>query len=126
MSELVLPESSKRSYENLHFAPARIHNGVLYASGVIGTGADGKLPDSVEDEFRNAWNAVGVVLKEAGMNYGDIFEFTSYHVGLQGHIGSFMKVKDEFLQAPYPAWTAIGITELAIPGASVEIRVQAG
>jgi enamine deaminase RidA (YjgF/YER057c/UK114 family) len=36
-----------------------------------------------------------------------------------------MKVRDEFLKAPWPAWTAIGITELAIPGAHVEIRVLA-
>ena len=59
------------------------------------------------------------------MDFSNIFEFTSYHVDLQQHIGSFMKVKDEFLKEPYPAWTAIGITELAIPGARVEIRVQA-
>jgi len=47
-------------------------------------------------------------------------------VGLQEHIGAFMKVKDEFIKEPYPAWTAIGITELAVPGARVEIRVRAG
>jgi hypothetical protein len=31
MSELVLPESSRRSYETIHFAPAQINDGVLYA-----------------------------------------------------------------------------------------------
>jgi enamine deaminase RidA (YjgF/YER057c/UK114 family) len=41
------------------------------------------------------------------------------------HLGAFMKVRDEFLQAPWPAWTAIGTTGLAIPGARVEIRVMA-
>ena len=30
-----------------------------------------------------------------------------------------------FLSEPWPAWTAIGITELAVPGAHVEIRVTA-
>ena len=126
MSELVLPESSRRSYEAMHFAPAQINDGVLYASGVIGTDANGKIPESPEDEFRNAWHAIGAVLKEANMDHSNIFEFTSYHVGLQGHIGKFMKVKDEFLNEPYPAWTAIGITELAVAGARVEIRVRAG
>ncbi|MGK0225172.1 MAG: enamine deaminase RidA (YjgF/YER057c/UK114 family) [Limisphaerales bacterium] len=126
MSELVLPESSRRSYETMHFAPAQINDGVLYASGVIGTDANGKIPESPEEEFRNAWQAIGGVLKEANMDYSNIFEFTSYHVGLQGHIGKFMKVKDEFLNDPYPAWTAIGITELAVAGARVEIRVRAG
>ena len=36
-----------------------------------------------------------------------------------------MKVKDRFIKDPFPAWTAIGTTELALPGALVEIRVTA-
>ena len=65
------------------------------------------------------------VLDEAGLTMADIGEFTSYHVGLRDSLGKFMKVKDEFLGEPYPAWTAIGVSELAIPGALVEIRVIA-
>ena len=126
MSDLVLPESMERGYNNFHFAPAQIHDGVLYASGQIGTGADGGVPESAEDEFRNAWQSVGAILEKAGMDYSNIFEYTTYHVGLQEHLGAFMKVRDEFLSEPWAAWTAIGITELAIPGARVEIRVRAG
>jgi enamine deaminase RidA (YjgF/YER057c/UK114 family) len=40
-------------------------------------------------------------------------------------MADFMSVRDEFLSSPWPAWTAIGITELALPGAHVEIRVMA-
>jgi enamine deaminase RidA (YjgF/YER057c/UK114 family) len=36
-----------------------------------------------------------------------------------------MRVKDAFVFAPYPAWTAIGITELITEGALIEIRVIA-
>jgi enamine deaminase RidA (YjgF/YER057c/UK114 family) len=36
-----------------------------------------------------------------------------------------MAVKDSFLPSPYPAWTAVGISELAVPGALVEIRAVA-
>lgn len=126
MSELVLPDSMQGGYNNFHFAPAQKHDGVLYCSGQIGTGQDGKVPESEEEEFRNAWQSVGAILNEAGMDFSNIIEFTSYHVGLQSHMGKFMKVKDEFISEPYPAWTAIGITELALPGARVEIRVRAG
>lgn len=120
MSELILPESMKQGYENFHFAPAQRHEGVLYCSGQIGSG------DTAEEEFRSAWQLVGEILNEAGLDYSNIIEFTSYHVGLQEHLGDFMKVKDEFIKEPYPAWTAIGISELAVPGARVEIRVRAG
>ena len=36
-----------------------------------------------------------------------------------------MKVKDEFIKAPFPAWTAIGISELAVEKAIIEISVTA-
>jgi enamine deaminase RidA (YjgF/YER057c/UK114 family) len=36
-----------------------------------------------------------------------------------------MAVKDEFMSAPYPAWTAVGTPELFLPGALVEIQVTA-
>jgi enamine deaminase RidA (YjgF/YER057c/UK114 family) len=48
---------------------------------------------------------------------------TTFHVGLQEHLGTFLAVRDEFLSAPWPAWTAIGVSELAAPGARVEIKV---
>ncbi len=125
MSELVLPKSMQGTYDNFKFAPAQRHDGVLYCSGQIGAGAGGKVPESAEEEFRNAWQLVGAILEEAGLGYANIIEFTSYHVGLQANLGAFMKIKDEFISEPYPAWTAIGVSELAIPGARVEIRVRA-
>ncbi len=122
----IVPEASRSTYETLRFAPAVEHEGLILCSGVIGTNADGNVPDDIEEEFRNAWNGVGRTLEAAGAAFTDIVEFTSYHVGLQGHIGKFMKIRNEFIpDEPYPAWTAIGITELAIPGAHVEIRVTA-
>lgn len=122
----IVPEESRGTYERMHFAPAVEHDGVILCSGVIGTDAKGAVPESVEEEFRNAWEGVGRTLRAAGADYADILEITSYHVGLQGHVGKFMKIKNEFLpNEPYPAWTAIGITELAIPGAHVEIRIIA-
>jgi len=33
--------------------------------------------------------------------------------------------KDEFVHAPYPTWTAVGVTELARPGALIEVKVTA-
>jgi hypothetical protein len=41
------------------------------------------------------------------------------------HIGAFTAVKDKYLPAPFPAWTAIGVSELAFPGGLAEVRVIA-
>ena len=123
--ETVVPESGKSAYKNFHFSQAVKSGGLLVCSGQIGTNPDYSVPENAEDEFRNAWAAVGVVLKEAGLGFEDIIEYTSFHVNLSKHIQTFMKIRDEVLSEPWPAWTAIGITELAVPGARVEIRVIA-
>lgn len=121
----VVSETGRYMYDNYHFSEATECDGILYCSGVIGTQADGKIPEDAKDEFRNAWQGVGAVLKQAGMDYGNIVEYTSYHVGLQELMGVFMSARNEVLSEPWPAWTAIGITELAVPGARVEIRITA-
>jgi len=123
--DIVVPESGKSAYKNFHFSSAVKSGDLLVCSGQIGTNPDYSIPENPEDEFRNAWKAVGEVLKEAGLGFEDIIECTTYHVGLNEHMRAFMKVRDEVLSEPWPAWTAIGITELAMPGARVEIRVIA-
>jgi enamine deaminase RidA (YjgF/YER057c/UK114 family) len=50
---------------------------------------------------------------------------TTYHVDLRKHLAVFMKVKDEYVRAPYPAWTAIGVSALVTEGTIIEIRVIA-
>lgn len=64
-------------------------------------------------------------LHEANAGFTDIIEMTTYHVGLREHLEEFRSVKDEFICEPHPAWTAIGVSELASEGAVVEIKVVA-
>jgi enamine deaminase RidA (YjgF/YER057c/UK114 family) len=123
--ETVVTDSGQFMYDNFHFSEATKSNGFLLCSGVIGTGEKGKLPEDIREEFRNAWAGIGKLLAECDISYRDIVEYTSYHVGLQANMADFMSVRDEFLSSPWPAWTAIGITELAVPGAHVEVRVTA-
>ncbi len=117
--DVIVPESSRQTYENWHFAPAVRHGDLIFCSGVIGQG------DSAEEEFRNAWQSLGEVPKGAGVGYEDIIDSTLYIVDLQKNAATMAKVKDEFIKEPYPASTWIGITELVIPGTRAEIKVTA-
>ena len=117
--DVIVPESDRETYENWHFAPAGRHGDLIYCSGIIGHG------ESVEDEFRTAWQSLGKVLAEAGVGFEDIVDSTLYIVNLQQNAATMAKVKDEFIKAPYPASTWIGISELVIPGARAEIKVTA-
>ncbi|MFP6805609.1 MAG: RidA family protein [Pseudomonadales bacterium] len=121
--EPVVTASGQFAYDRMHFAQATKSGGFLFLSGVVGTGEKGKLPDNVTEEFNNAWKSIGEIIGEAGAGYGDIVECTTYHVDISSHIGEFSKIRDQYISEPWPAWTAIGISELLIPGASVEIRV---
>jgi len=122
---VVIPKGQEALYEQYHFAPAVKDGDRLFCSGVIGTGADGKPSPDPEAQFTQAFETLSAVLAAAGASFTDVVEITTFHVGLQQHLGKFMKVKDKYLREPYPAWTAIGITELAVPGGLVEVRATA-
>ena len=44
---------------------------------------------------------------------------------LRGELEEFAKVKDEYLPRNYPAWTAVGVTQLALPELRIEVRAVA-
>ena len=123
--EVVIPKGQEAYYDSYHFAPAIKDGNRLYCSGVIGVGADGKPPADPEAQFVCAFDGVKSVLAAAGVGFADVIEITTFHVVLQQHLATFMQVKDRYVEKPYPAWTAIGITELAFPGGLVEIKVIA-
>ena len=115
----------QKSYDRFHFAPGVKVGDLLLCSGQIGTGADGRCPDDPAEQFRLAFEHVEEILSEAGGTLADIVEMTTYHVDMNEHLGAFMKAKDAAMPEPHCAWTAIGCTELAMPGGLVEIKVQA-
>ncbi len=124
-SDVVIAPGRENFYNNFHFAPAVKAGNRLFCSGVIGIGPDGKTSADPETQFTQAFDSLGSVLKTAGVSFADIVEMTTFHVDLRKNIGAFSKVKDRYIREPYPAWTAIGITELAFPGGLVEIKVIA-
>ena len=124
-NSVVIPSEMKAMYDNFHFAPAVKDGDRLFCSGVIGIGPDGKAPSDPEAQFTQAFESLKSVLTAAGASFGDIVDITTFHVGLQANMRTFVKVKDRYVNAPYPAWTAIGISELAFPGGLVEIKAVA-
>jgi enamine deaminase RidA (YjgF/YER057c/UK114 family) len=78
-----------------------------------------------EAQFAVAFETLGAILREAGADLSDIVEITSYHVGISAHMDAFMRVWARYLTEPYPAWTAVGVAELIVPGGLVELRAVA-
>ncbi len=106
-------------------SPAIVSGGHVFFTGVTGSDAEGRMPADPEAQFRAAFEKIGAVLREAGLGFGALVEMTSYHIGLRQHFALFDKVRLEFVEAPYPAWTAVEVAGLRREGAVVEIRVVA-
>ena len=111
--------------EQWHFSHVVATSGLLLLSGVTGTDVDGRISSDPRAQFEQAFAHLGLYLAAAGATVADIAEMTSYHVDLRKHLADFMAVKDRHMGKPYPAWSAIGVSELITPGALVEMRVIA-
>ncbi len=123
--EVIVPPGQETSYERFHFAPAVKTGNTVYVSGVIGLGADGSVPTEASDEFTRAFDQLSATLAAAGASLADVVELTSFHVDMAATLRDFIRAKDEAVAEPYPAWTAIGCTELALPGARAEVKATA-
>ena len=125
MKKSIAPSDLKGYYLDWHFSPAIESGGFIFVSGCTGTMPDGSVSADFVEQVRQAFRKVEKSLLEAGLTFDDVVEMTTYHVGLRRQLADFRRVKDEFIVEPYPAWTAIGVSELAVEGALVEIRVIA-
>ncbi len=123
--KIIYPKGAPSYYHDWKFSPAVESQGFIFISGCTGTMDNGVVPDGITKQTRQAFSRIKMCLDEAGVGFSDIVEMTTYHVGLNSHLNEFRTVKDEFIIKPYPAWTAIGVAELASEGALVEIRVIA-
>jgi enamine deaminase RidA (YjgF/YER057c/UK114 family) len=108
------PPGTEVLYENWHFSQAVQQGDTVWVSGQVGFGKDG-TPEDLESQARIAFQNLERVLSAAGASLKDIVDL----------LGTFGRVKDEFIPEDYPAWTVVGVTALALPELKVEIRATA-
>jgi enamine deaminase RidA (YjgF/YER057c/UK114 family) len=108
-----------------HFSHVVRSRGLLFLSGVTGTGTDGRVAEDPGEQSERLFRHLRQYLNAAVASLDDLVEITTYHVGLHTHLRAFTRVKDAYLPGPYPAWSAIGVSQLITPGALVELRAIA-
>jgi len=119
------PEGAPAYYHEWGFSPAVESGGFVFISGCTGTMEDGTVPDGIEEQTKQAFAKIAKCLDQAGLGFSAVVEMTTYHVGMGSLLDRFIEAKKSYFTKPYPAWTAIGVTELASEGAIIEIRVIA-
>jgi enamine deaminase RidA (YjgF/YER057c/UK114 family) len=79
----------------------------------------------METQIRQTFDRIGLLLKEAGASWNNVVIIRSYWIHMRRDLPIFRKVRREYLVEPYPASTAVGTPELAIPGLELEIEAVA-
>jgi enamine deaminase RidA (YjgF/YER057c/UK114 family) len=133
---VILPtERERRNHDQYRFAAARRVDNMLYVSGVIVGRRDGEGNDvaAFKLQVRRAFERLQATLKASGASFRDVVMVNTFHVW-QGpdfngtrdqQFDAFQAVVDEFLTAPYPAWTAVGTSGLLADGGIVEVQLIA-
>jgi enamine deaminase RidA (YjgF/YER057c/UK114 family) len=123
--EVLVPAAWADFYEETHI-PAAVRVGdALRLTGHTGENADGVFSAELEEQIRQTFRNIALTLAEAGADWSDVLEINSYHLGLSSQAEPIVRIAAEFLEDPYPAWTAVGVTELFDPEALVEISCVA-
>ncbi len=122
--QVIVPEAMATTYSEFQYAPAMRAGPMLYLSGVVATIQEGE--SSPLAAIERAFDEIETILTEAGADWSDVVDVTSYMTDLDGHIGPLWQIKGQRVPAPYPAWTAIGIDRLyGGDNAIIEIKVTA-
>ncbi len=96
----------------------------LYVSGQVGVDSRGKLQQGFDKQAVQVWKNIGQVLKSAGMTYKDIVKMTTFLTDSRFVVPN-RTVRDQFINAPYPASTLLIVQGLADPAMLIEIEVVA-
>jgi enamine deaminase RidA (YjgF/YER057c/UK114 family) len=105
------------------YSPAIIAEGrqLLFISGQ----GPKDVKADMETQIRQTFDKIGAILKEAGGTFANVVIIRSFWVHLQRDLAVFRKVRLDYLVEPYPASTAVGTPELAIPDLDLEIEAIA-
>lgn len=122
--EAIFPANRHALYQAHGYSAAIRSGDLVFVSGQVGSRADGTPEPDFRKQVALAFENLRAVLTAAGCSMADIVDVTTFHTDPEAQFGEIMAVKAEvFPQAPYPNWTAVGVTWLA--GFDFEIKVIA-
>ena len=114
----------KSAVPNAPFSAAVRVGDIVYLSGSIGLGADGKLPPEFTDQVRQTMANVAATLAQTGLGYDDVFKCTVMLADMS-RWEDFNKIYITYFKPErLPARSAIGANGLA-RGAQIELECLA-
>ena len=123
--ELIIPDQLEKLYSEKGYAPGICVNNMLYVSGMLGRDEYLHVIKEPEAQFVRVFENTASVLTTAGASFDDVIEFVGYFTHLQRDYPLFQTVKDRYVTGELPAQTAIGVSQLSMPGLLVELKCTA-
>ena len=121
---LINPPGTEEFYNTWQFSQGVRVGDTLWISGQLGIGPDGKPGATIEEQTRLAFQNLARVLETAGGTLADVVELTTYHLAMDD-LPQAAAIKGEFISQDFPAWTAVGVTALALPELLIEVKATA-
>lgn len=110
------------SYTHLSVVPRGTD--LLVLSGQVGTDAHGNIPESVEEQFRNALHNVTSILRSEGVTPDGIVKINIWFTESMDR-EKFLALWNEFHGGNPPATTLAYVSALAQPHIKVEVEAWA-
>ena len=125
-NEVIVHPAWQRTHDVGHYAPAVRAGDFLFLSGIVAR-LDPDIPASDRERkaYQSAFRMIENTMKDADAGWEHVVEIETFHTDMAAQIDLFSEVKDEYVKAPYPTWTAIGIDRLYQDDAIAEIKVTA-
>ena len=116
------PEEAKFQAE-WGFAGAIRVGDTIYLSGVVAGVHKGETDLTLG--YERAFKKIGETLKSAGATWDDVIDITTFHTDLTTQMPAIVAVKNRYIKAPFPAWTAIQVARLIPTNGITEIKIVA-
>ncbi|TGS65584.1 RidA family protein [Mesorhizobium sp. M3A.F.Ca.ET.201.01.1.1] len=111
--------------DHLSLAPAVSAAGLIYVSGQLALGSDGKLVGAdMETQSRQIFRNIDEVLRAGGASLSQVLRITCYVVGFQDY-AAYSAVRGEVFGDKPPASTTVGVESLLVRGALLEVDAVA-
>ncbi|MDZ4310725.1 MAG: RidA family protein [Cypionkella sp.] len=119
--EAIFPANRHSLYAQHRYSAAIRSGDLLFVSGQVGSRADGSPEPDFEQQVALAFDNLKAVLRAGGCGLQDV---TTFHTDPANQFETIMAVRERVIgDAPYPNWTAVGVTWLA--GFDFEIKAIA-
>lgn len=122
--QTLMPESAEgRAFQEMAgFSDAVVHGDTIHLSGVVAGPATGE--DSLTPGYERAFARLDAIIRRLGATWDDVLVFDTFHKSpVAAQVEALLPVKNRYIKAPFPTWTAVGVSDLYSPGAVTEIKL---